>query len=62
MKDRMVCDCYGIKVSDIERYIESGLDSFEKIQDKTRIGVLCSACINDAKNVIDSIKEGNVHK
>lgn len=58
MKDRIVCDCYNIRISDIEKYIESGIDTFEKMQNETRIGVLCSACIKDAEKVIDDIKKG----
>ena len=55
-ENRMVCECYDIRVKDIKKAIEDGFDTFEKLEKKMRLGVLCGACVNDAKKVIENLK------
>lgn len=55
MKNRLVCECYNLYIDDIRNEIKKGNDTFEKIQASVRLGVLCSACIEDGKKVIDEI-------
>lgn len=55
--ERIVCDCYGITVDDIRNEIKKGNCSFEAMVACIRLGVLCSACIEDAKSVINAILE-----
>ena len=52
-ENRMVCECYDIRVKDIKKAIENGLDTFEKMEKAMKLGVLCGACVNDAKKVIE---------
>ena len=55
-ENRMVCECYDIRVKDIKKAVENGEDTFEKLERSMRLGVLCGACVKDAKKVIDEIK------
>ena len=59
MENRMVCECYGIRVDDIKAAIQNGDDSFEKLERKMRLGVMCGACVRDAKEVIEVLKAEN---
>ena len=34
MENRMVCECYGIRVDDIKAAIQNGDDSFEKLESR----------------------------
>lgn len=54
-KYRVVCDCYGITVKDIEDAINKGAICFEDLESSMHLGVLCGACIGDAKKVINEI-------
>ena len=56
LKNRLVCDSYNIYVEDIKKALENGADSFEDLQKSMRLGVLCSACIDDSKKVIAELK------
>lgn len=56
MKNRMVCECYGITVDDIRAELVKGACGFEELERTMRLGVLCGACINDAKKVINSLQ------
>ena len=53
--DRMVCDCYNIKVSDIMEEMKKGNKTFDSMVSSIRLGVLCSACIEDSKKVITAL-------
>lgn len=53
--NRMVCECYDIRVKDIKQAIENGTDTFEKMERTMKLGVLCGACVRDAKKVIEEI-------
>ncbi len=57
MKNRMVCDCYGITVEDIKKELLKGATSFEDLERTMHLGVMCSACTGDAKRVIEALKE-----
>jgi bacterioferritin-associated ferredoxin len=57
MKNRLVCDCYGITVDDIKTALQNGANGFEDLEKSMKLGVMCSACIDDAKKVIGKLKE-----
>lgn len=57
MKNRLVCECYGIWVEDIKKALENGADTFEDLEKSMRLGVLCSACISDSKKVIEELRK-----
>lgn len=61
-KDRMVCGCYDIRAGHIEEYVLNGVQSFDELVRKTRIGVLCSACTKDAMQVFDYYREKYIVK
>ena len=56
-EERMVCECYGIRVKDIKQAILDGNDTFEKMESSMRLGVLCGACVSDEKKVIAALNE-----
>ena len=56
-EERMVCECYGIRVKDIKQAMLDGNDTFEKMERSMRLGVLCGACVSDAKKVIAALNE-----
>ena len=56
MENRMVCECYDIRVEDIKAAMQNGDDTFEKLERSMRLGVMCGACVKDAKEVIEILK------
>ncbi len=56
-ENKMVCECYNIRVKDIKKAIAEGCDTFEKMERSMRLGVLCGACVNDAKKTIELCKK-----
>lgn len=56
MKNRLVCECYNIWVDDIKKALKEGADSFEDLEKSMRLGVLCSACVEDSKKVVEELK------
>ena len=56
MKNRLVCECYNIYVEDIKNEVLKGARTFEDLVKINRIGVMCSACINKKKRVLEEIK------
>lgn len=56
MKNRLVCECFNIYVDDIKREIKNGASTFEEIEKRTKLGVMCSACIKDGRKVIEELK------
>ena len=57
LKNRLVCDCYNIYTDDIRKALENGSETFEDLQQSMKLGVLCSACIDDSKKVIEQINK-----
>lgn len=57
MKNRLICQCYNIYTKDIEEEIKNGTGTYKDLVDKTRIGIMCSACCRDAENVFNTLKE-----
>ncbi|MGN1318754.1 MAG: (2Fe-2S)-binding protein [Lachnospirales bacterium] len=56
MKNRLVCECFNIYVEDIKKEMLNGNTTFEKLEKKIKLGVMCSACIKDSKKVIEQLK------
>lgn len=57
MKNRMVCECYDITVDKIEKALRNGASGFDDLKKSMKLGVLCSACIGDAKKVIEQLQK-----
>ena len=51
LKDRLVCECYDITVDKIKQALLDGAKGYDDLVKSMRLGVLCSACIGDAKVV-----------
>lgn len=60
--NRMVCDCYKLYVKDIEGYVKNGVATFDELVDKTKVGVLCSACTKDAMDIFEYFKNKDIVK
>ncbi len=56
MKNRLVCECYNIWVDDIKKELENGAETFEDLEKSMRLGVMCGACVNDSKRVVEEVK------
>ncbi len=57
LKNRLVCDCFDIYVEDIKKALEDGAYTFQDLQRSMKLGVMCSACVEDSKKVIDEINK-----
>lgn len=56
LKDRMVCECYDITVDKIKQALLDGAKGYDDLVKSMRLGVLCSACIGDAKKVVEQLQ------
>ena len=52
---KKICYCFNVSVEDIERAIENGADTFEKVQSVTNCGKGCGSCLAEAKAVVDEL-------
>ncbi len=55
LKNRLVCECFDIYVDDIKKALKNGASTFEELEESMRLGVLCSGCVNDSKNIIKQL-------
>ena len=44
MNSEVLCCCHNVTMEDVEKQIEQGVRSFEKLQDETNIGIDCPPC------------------
>ena len=56
LKDRLVCECYDITVDKIKQALLDGAKGYDDLVKSMRLGVLCSACIGDAKKVVEQLQ------
>lgn len=56
LKNRMVCECYDITVDKIKQALLNGAKGYDDLVKSMRLGVLCSACIGDAKKVVEQLQ------
>jgi len=47
----IICSCHGISEKDIETAVISGIDTFEKLQEKTGIGHGKGKCLHGARSL-----------
>lgn len=50
--DYLVCTCMGVMYSDIIHAIETGADSYPKLQDALLVGTGCSSCVAEVKDIL----------
>jgi bacterioferritin-associated ferredoxin len=56
MTDMYVCLCNAVKKSHIESAINSGIATFEELQEHLEVAMNCGACTFDVKKVITQYK------
>jgi bacterioferritin-associated ferredoxin len=49
----IICLCHRVSDRDITRAVKSGCRSFEELQDDTRVGTGCGACLCCAREYFD---------
>ncbi|MCF7927228.1 MAG: (2Fe-2S)-binding protein [Candidatus Izimaplasma sp.] len=49
MENKVICGCHNITLKDIKKHIDSGVKTFEKLQEKTNIGKNCPPCQSSNK-------------
>ncbi len=54
-KDILVCRCKKVSTGDIMKAVENGSDTFEKVQEVTKVATGCGACTTKAKEVFKEI-------
>lgn len=54
--DDIICTCYDISVKDIKDAYANGAKTLDEIEEVTKAGTLCGACISDLEALIDSLK------
>lgn len=51
--DKVVCYCLNITNGMIKDAVEAGASTLEEVQEKTEVGTVCGACLDDVQNLID---------
>ncbi len=54
-KDILVCRCKKVATGDIMKAVANGADTFEKVQEETKVATGCGACTKKAKEVFEEI-------
>ncbi len=54
---RIVCKCMNITNLDIERAVLDGADTYLQLQEKTKIGIVCGQCEEEATRLLEEYKE-----
>lgn len=50
--DYLVCTCMAVMYSDIIQSINSGNDSYEKLQEALLVGTGCNSCVEEVKDIL----------
>lgn len=51
--DEVVCSCLDITKGMIKEAVDTGASTLEEVQDKTGVGTVCGACLDDVQNLIE---------
>lgn len=51
--DKVVCNCLNITNGMIKDAVESGISTFEELQEATGASTVCGACADDVQRVLD---------
>jgi bacterioferritin-associated ferredoxin len=57
LNDHLVCVCMGVMQSDINDAINSGHDTFDKLQQKLEVGTGCSNCVSEINDLLNCKKK-----
>ena len=50
--DYVVCTCMGVMYSDIVTAIESGNDTYQKLQETLLVGTGCNSCVDEVHEIL----------
>ena len=50
---KVICVCNNITDIDIENFIKEGGNTFEELQEKTKLGKVCGGCLDKAKELFE---------
>lgn len=54
--DDIICTCYDVTVKDVKDAYANGAKTLEEIEEVTKAGTLCGACIGEIEELLDSLK------
>jgi bacterioferritin-associated ferredoxin len=55
--DYLVCTCMGVMYSEICAAVQKGHTTFEDLSQELMIGLGCSSCVEEVKNILDNIRD-----
>ncbi len=59
-KREIICKCLDVDRAEIESlYHNDGVDTIEKLQQKTKIGTSCGQCLKKAENLLEELKSSS---
>ncbi len=50
--DYLVCTCMAVMYNDIVNSIESGADTYEKLQEALLVGTGCNSCVEEVHQIL----------
>lgn len=53
--DEIVCNCMGVTNGMIKEAVEAGANTLEEVQEATGAGTVCGACLDDVKQLVESL-------
>lgn len=59
--DKTVCNCLGVTNGMIKEAVDSGASTLEEVQEITKAGTVCGACIDDIQHLIEEFVKENEH-
>ena len=51
--DKVVCNCLNITNGMIKDAVDAGATTVAEVQEETRAGTVCGACLEDVQRVVD---------
>jgi bacterioferritin-associated ferredoxin len=55
--DYLVCACMGVMYSEICAAIDAGDTTFAALSDKLMVGLGCSSCVQEIKDILDNVSD-----
>ena len=51
--DKVVCNCQHVTKGMIKDAVESGANTLKEVQEKTKAGTICGACLNNVQDLVE---------
>lgn len=55
-KAKVICNCLNVTDEDIEEAVLEGADTFDKLQDRTKVATACGKCKDDVIGLMEDLK------